>query len=93
MTTTTPSLWTPAVAELVAIGAAIGAGCEPCLRYHVKVARELGVSDVDLRAAIDLGRRVRDVPRQRILDLAERLLAGQPHNTVDAPSVAKPADE
>lgn len=70
-----PSSWTPVVAELVAVGAAIGAGCEPCLRHHVKEARALGVSEADLLAAVDLGRRVRDVPRQRILDLADRLLA------------------
>ena len=32
------SLFTPAVKELVAIGAAIAANCEPCLRYHVPVS-------------------------------------------------------
>jgi SAM-dependent methyltransferase len=33
--------YTPAVNELVAIGAAIAANCEPCLKYHYNEARKL----------------------------------------------------
>ena len=35
------SIYTDAVDELVAIGAAIASNCEPCLEHHVGRAREL----------------------------------------------------
>jgi AhpD family alkylhydroperoxidase len=44
--------------ELIAIGASIGAHCQPCLTYHVNKAKELG-ADADLiRAAINVGHMV-----------------------------------
>ena len=67
------SLFTPAVAELVAIGAAIAANCEPCLRYHVKAATELGVTAVDITRAVEMAAKVKDVPHQAVLKLAARL--------------------
>lgn len=67
------SLFTPAVAELVAIGAAIAANCEPCLRYHVRAARELGVANSDVTRAVELAAKVKDVPHRAILKLAARL--------------------
>lgn len=67
------SLFTPAVKELVAIGAAIAANCEPCLRYHVRAAKELGVSLADVASAIEMAARVKDVPHQAILKLGARL--------------------
>lgn len=44
--------------ELIAIGASVGAHCQPCLTYHVEKARELGIADEDIRAAIDTGHMV-----------------------------------
>lgn len=38
--------------ELIAIGASVGAHCQPCLTYHMEKARELGANDEDIRAAI-----------------------------------------
>ena len=45
--------------ELVAVGAAITANCQPCLDYHVAKAREHGAADADILAAIDVGKQVR----------------------------------
>ena len=56
------SLFTDQVAELVAIGAAIGANCEPCFKYHYDQARKLGVSNLDMRYAVDLAQKVKDTP-------------------------------
>ena len=39
------SIYDERVNELVAIAAAIGANCEPCLKYHFDQARKLGVSN------------------------------------------------
>lgn len=41
--------------ELIAIGASVGAHCQPCLVYHVKKAREPGIDDETIRAAIETG--------------------------------------
>jgi len=43
------------IQELIAIGAAITAHCQPCLSYHVGCARELGVSEEDIKAAVAIG--------------------------------------
>jgi AhpD family alkylhydroperoxidase len=44
--------------ELIAIGASVGAHCQPCLTYHVEKARELGIEDELIRAAIETGHMV-----------------------------------
>ena len=44
--------------ELIAIGASVGAHCQPCLAFHVEKARELGIGEDDIRAAIDTGHMV-----------------------------------
>jgi AhpD family alkylhydroperoxidase len=68
------SLFTAQVAELVAIGAAIAANCEPCFKYHYNAARKLGVSNEDIRRAVDLAQKVKDTPARAMLELAARHL-------------------
>jgi len=68
----TPTLYSESVAELVAIGAAITANCEPCFKYHYDQARKLGVSKGDMARAVATAQRVKDTPAKAILDLAER---------------------
>ena len=65
---------TEAVRELIALGAAIGASCEPCLKYHVKKSRELGLSDAAMREAIAVGRMIREASAKNILGLADKLI-------------------
>jgi AhpD family alkylhydroperoxidase len=38
--------------ELAAIGASIGANCEPCIEHHLTAGREAGVSHAELEAAV-----------------------------------------
>lgn len=61
--------------ELVAIGAAVAANCEPCLAYHLRKARVAGLSDAQLRAAVVVARQVKETPARLILEAADRLLA------------------
>ncbi len=68
-----PSIFSPAVAELVAIGAAIASNCEPCLKYHYRQAQLLGVSKEDMARAVEAGAMVKDSPHQSVLRLANRL--------------------
>ena len=41
--------------ELIAIGASVSSHCQPCLLYHLGKARELGASEDDIQAAIEVG--------------------------------------
>lgn len=66
------------VAELVAIGASIASNCEPCLRFHLDRARKFGVSDADIRSAVDLAQKVKESPARAIIDLAQRQLDKKP---------------
>ncbi len=77
-----PSIFTGQVAELVAIGAAIASNCEPCFKYHYDQARKLGVSDADMRRAVDMAQMVKDTPARAILNLAERIVGKSTPETV-----------
>ena len=45
--------------EMIAIGASVTANCIPCIQYHFARARELGVSDAEIKAAVQVGKLVR----------------------------------
>jgi AhpD family alkylhydroperoxidase len=68
------SIFTDQVAELVAIGAAIASNCEPCFKFHFDQARKLGVTDADMRRAVELAQKVKEAPARAVLDLARRSL-------------------
>jgi len=44
--------------ELIAMGASVGAHCQPCLTYHVAKAKELGIEEREIREAIAVGQMV-----------------------------------
>jgi AhpD family alkylhydroperoxidase len=73
-----------AVNELVAIGAAMAANCEPCLKHHYHQARQLGVSKADMARAVEMAVRVKDSPHQAILRLAAKLTDNGAAKPVDA---------
>jgi AhpD family alkylhydroperoxidase len=83
--------YTPAVDELVAVGAAIASNCEPCLEYHVDRARKLGVGDAAIRRAVDTAIRVKDTPARHIEGLAESLLPSKKRSVLQVTS-AVPAN-
>ncbi len=47
------------IQELVAIGAAVGANCLPCLEYHAGKAQESGADRQEVAEAIEIGKMVR----------------------------------
>ena len=69
------SLMTPAVAELVALGAAVAGNCEACFEYHHQQATRLGVSEDDMIRAVNLGLRIKEVPHQSLMQSAQKALA------------------
>ena len=45
--------------ELIALGASVAANCGPCLQYHITKALEAGISEQEIKEAIEVGRTVR----------------------------------
>ncbi len=60
--------------EFVALGAALGSNCTACVEYHVGEARKAGLTDSQIRAALDLADKVRKVPAAKALNAALALL-------------------
>lgn len=60
--------------ELTAIGAAIASNCVPCVEYHIPLGRRVGLSDLQIREAVELADKVRKVPADKVLQTALALL-------------------
>jgi AhpD family alkylhydroperoxidase len=73
------------VEELIAIGAAITAHCQPCLTYHVASARSLGLDEVDIRTAVEIGQRVEKGSLAAMRRFADNVVEGQ-EPTAETPS-------
>jgi len=73
--TSVTSVSTDVVAELAAVGAAIGSNCEPCFKFHYDKARKLGLSNEQLAVAVRTAQAVKDTPATKMLDLASKLLS------------------
>ncbi|HLA33295.1 MAG TPA: carboxymuconolactone decarboxylase family protein [Rhodocyclaceae bacterium] len=71
---------TPREKELVALGAALASNCVPCIEYHIPAARKAGLTDAQIRAAIELADKVRQVPAKKVIDAANLLLGGDATN-------------
>ena len=56
--------------ELVALGAAMGSNCVPCVEYHVPEARKAGLTDAQIGEAIRLADKIRQVPAAKVLQAA-----------------------
>lgn len=79
--------------ELVALGAAMGSNCVPCIEYHIPQARKAGLSDSEIAEAIRLSDKVRQVPARKVLDVALQMVAVSPAITEAAQSAAKDATQ
>ena len=87
---------TEQVCELIALGAAIGAGCEPCLTRHLSKGQEVGLTDAQMREAITVGRMVKEASAKHIYALADKLIpepeiAAPKASTCCGPAKAAPA--
>jgi AhpD family alkylhydroperoxidase len=72
-----PVAYTDAVAELVAIGAAVASNCEPCFKFHFDTARKLGVSMDDMLRAVKTAQAVKETSAKSVIALAERFLGSE----------------
>jgi AhpD family alkylhydroperoxidase len=80
-----PKISTALITELASIGAAVGANCEMCLRYHFKEAINLGLTLAELDFALRAAQSVKDVPASNMAILARKLVSGE-HSTDTAQS-------
>jgi len=72
------SLYSAAVEELVAIGAAIACNCDPCFKHHFREAMNLGVPRADVALAVATSRKVKEQVAEQMLKTAgEQLAAAQ----------------
>lgn len=62
--------------ELIAIGASVSAHCQPCVTYHVGKARELGIGEEDIRAAVAVGQQVEKGAGSAMREYAEKVVGG-----------------
>lgn len=71
--------------ELVALGAALGSNCVPCIEYHVPEARKAGLTDQQIREAIRLADKIRQVPARKVLDAALAIVTTENENATQQP--------
>ena len=64
----------PEIQTLVALGAAVACGCQPCLEKIVAQARTAGIAEAKLKNAAIIGQFVKDQPAAYMKQLADELL-------------------
>ena len=60
--------------ELVAIGAALGSNCSSCIEHHIPVAKKAGLTDAQIKEAIEVANKVRNTPSEKVLQTANSLV-------------------
>ena len=78
------SALTPRERELVALGAAMGSNCVPCVEYHLAESRNIGLTDLEIHAAIRHADKIRQVPARKTLQAALNLLPSAADDVLDA---------
>ena len=86
------TVYSDAVQELVAIGAAIASNCEPCFRFHYDKARKLGVSKEDMAMAVATAKMVKEAPARAVLELANKYLGVKVEAPATPVSCCDPVD-
>ena len=59
--------------ELIAIGAGIAGDCQPWLEYHYGAARAAGATTAEIYASIEIGKMVREKPKEHMEVLIKKL--------------------
>ena len=71
--------------ELVALGAAIASNCVPCIEYHIPKARKSGLSDIQIKEALQIADKVRRVPARTVLQTAQAMIEECPNGSAETP--------
>ena len=73
---TTPELVTEAVAELIALGAAMAANNEDAFQRHNFRLHKMGISREDRVQAVNIALQVKMAPHRNLVEMAEGYLMG-----------------
>lgn len=76
--------------ELVALGAALGSNCIPCIVYHVGVAKNTGFTDEEIREAVELADKIRMVPAATVLKTARAQIEKIRQEATERPECCTP---
>jgi len=79
------TILTPRELELVALGAAMGSNCAPCIDYHIREVKKIGLGEREILEAIRFADKVRQVPANKVLQTALRLLPSAADGFQSAP--------
>jgi 4-carboxymuconolactone decarboxylase len=80
----------PKEKELVALGAALGSNCIPCVVYHLGVAEKIGIPDEQIREAVELANKIREVPAAQVLKTAYAQIGKTPEESPEGPESRAP---
>jgi AhpD family alkylhydroperoxidase len=78
--------------ELVAIGAAMGSNCASCIEFHIPEARAAGLTDLQIKEAVELADGVRLVSARNALTAASEALAS-PTSTTQPSAKSSPCEQ
>ena len=68
----------PKIKVLIALGASVAAGCQPCTEFQVKAARESGACDKGIQFAVEAALAVRQAATRGIDRWSERCQGARP---------------
>jgi len=68
----------PKLKVLIALGASVAAGCQPCTEFQVKAAREAGACDRGIELAVEAALALRQSATRGIDRWSERCQGGRP---------------
>lgn len=60
--------------ELIAIGASVAGHCQPCLTFHVNRAKDLGIGNDEIKAAVEVGKMVEKAATSAMSNFADDVL-------------------
>lgn len=63
------------IKEMIAIGASVAAHCQPCLEWHIKKAKEAGVSLEEIKECVKIGEMVGRGAESAMKKFSESLLS------------------
>jgi AhpD family alkylhydroperoxidase len=59
--------------EMIALGAAYAVNCQPCMEFHKRKAIEAGLTEAEMRTAIQVAEAVKVGAAKKAKDFAENL--------------------
>ena len=62
------------ISELIAIGASVSANCQPCVKYHIRKARQMNIEEKKIQQAIKVGIMVRKGAADQMDELISEII-------------------